>query len=100
MTTTVLMRHRLDEADAWFEHFVGDSRLLGAWQVMRSAENPDELVLMRSFDSRLDAEQFLAGSELREALQSSGVEQDSVRVEILDAFDLVKGGAGRSGRQS
>jgi hypothetical protein len=63
---------------------------------MRSVEDPDELVLIRSFGSRADADRFLAGSELREALVSAGVEQESMRVEIYDEIDAAQGG-GRGG---
>jgi len=88
MSTRVLMRHRVDSADdAWLERFVGDSRLAGPWQAMRSAEDPGELVLVGTFGSRAEAERFLAGSELREALRGAGVEEDAVRVEILDAIE-------------
>lgn len=85
MAIAVRMRHRVDDSDAWFENVVGDPRRVGSGRAMRSAENPDEPVLIPSFASRADA-------ELREALTSTGVDQEAVHGHT--------GGARGSGRRS
>jgi hypothetical protein len=84
MATRIVIHHRVEQGDAWFEHFVREAGEEGNWQVERSPEDPDELIITQHFSSRADAEAALSRQELAEALRSAGVGEDSVRVEILD----------------
>lgn len=84
MGTKIVIRHRGELGDAWFEHFVREAGEEGNWTTERSAEDPDELIVMQRFSSRAEAEAALSRRELAEALRSGGVGEDSVRVEVVD----------------
>ena len=49
--------------------------------VYRSNDDPNNVLIMHGFATTSDAEKFLAGAELREAMQQAGV-QGQPRVEI------------------
>jgi quinol monooxygenase YgiN len=49
--------------------------------VYRSTDDPNNVLIMHGFASTADAEKFLAGAELRAAMQQAGV-QGRPRVEI------------------
>ena len=49
--------------------------------VYRSTDDPNNVLIMHGFATTADAEKFLAGAELRDAMQQAGV-QGQPRVEI------------------
>jgi hypothetical protein len=42
--------------------------------VYRAADDPDNVLIMHGFSTTADAEKFLAGAELRDAMQQAGVQ--------------------------
>jgi quinol monooxygenase YgiN len=96
MTSTLsLVRHRVADYDAWKEVYDGfapiqaEHGVLGH-QVLRSIENPNDVIVTHTFDSREAARAFFAMPELKEAMSQAGVDADSVEISY---FDEVESGA-------
>jgi quinol monooxygenase YgiN len=96
MTNTIaLVRHRVDDFDAWRKVYDGFAPIqaehgVRAHQVLRSIENPNELIVTHTFDSPEAAREFFAMRELKEAMSQAGVKADSVEISY---FDEVESGA-------
>jgi heme-degrading monooxygenase HmoA len=59
-------------------------------QVLRSIENPNDVIVSHTFDSPEAARAFFAMPELKEAMSQAGVTADSVEISY---FDEVEAGA-------
>ena len=90
--TTALVRHRVDDFDGWkkaYDDFAPTQAEHGvrAHQVLRSIENPNDVVVTHTFDSREAASAFFAMPELKEAMSQAGVNADSVEISYYDAVE-------------
>jgi len=96
MTSTIaLVRHPVPDFDAWkkvYDAFapVQAEHGVHAHQVLRSIDNPNDVIVTHTFDSREAARAFFAMPELKEAMSQGGVSVDSVEISY---FDEVKSGA-------
>ena len=96
MTSTIaLIRHRVADFDAWKIVYDGFASIqaehgVQGHQVLRSIENPNDVVVTHTFDSREAANAFFAIPELKEAMGQAGVDADSVQISY---FDEVESGA-------
>jgi heme-degrading monooxygenase HmoA len=96
MTSTIaLIRHRVADFDAWKEVYDGFALVqaehgVQAHQVLRSIENPNDVTVTHTFDSREAARAFFAISSLKETMGEAGVDADSVEISY---FDEVEAGA-------
>src|SRR5436309_5426053 len=96
MTNTItLVRHRVDDFDGWkkaYDDFASIQAEHGvrADQVLRSIENPNDVVVTHTFDSREAARAFFARPELKKAMSEAGVKADSV---VISYFDEVEAGS-------
>jgi quinol monooxygenase YgiN len=96
MTSTIaLVRHRVDDFDAWKKVYDGFAPIQAEHgvhdhQVLRSIENPNDVIVTHTFDSREAASAFFATPELKETLSKAGVNADSVEISY---FDEVEAGA-------
>jgi heme-degrading monooxygenase HmoA len=96
MTSTIaLIRHRVADFDAWKNVYDGFAPIqaehgVHAHQVLRSIENPNDVIVTHTFDSREGARAFFAMPELKEAMSQGGVNTDSVEISY---FDEVESGA-------
>jgi quinol monooxygenase YgiN len=93
--TIALVRHRVADFDAWRKVYDGFAPIqaehgVHAHQVLRSTENPNEVIVTHTFDSREAAREFFAMPELKEAMSKAGVNADSVEISY---FDEVESGA-------
>jgi heme-degrading monooxygenase HmoA len=61
-----------------------------AHQVLRSIENPNDVIVTHTFDSPETARAFFAMPELKETMSEAGVDADSVEISY---FDEVEAGA-------
>src|ERR1043166_6464514 len=94
-STVALVRHRVADFDAWrkgYDDFAPIQAEHGgrAHQVLRSIENPNDLIVTHTFDSPEAARAFFATPELKEAMSQAGVKADSVEISY---FDEVESGA-------
>ena len=93
MTSTIaLIRHRVADYDAWKTTYDGFAPVqaehgVHAHQVLRSIEDPNEVVVTHTFDSREAAHAFFAMPELQEAMSAAGVEADSVQISYYDEIE-------------
>jgi len=93
MTSTIaLIRHRVADFDAWrkvYDDFAPIQAEHGvhAHQVLRSIENPDDVIVTHTFDSRQAATAFFAMPELKEAMSQGGVNADSVEISYFDEVE-------------
>ena len=96
MTSTIaLIRHRVDDFEAWKKVYDGFAPTqaehgVHAHQVLRSIENPNDVIVTHTFESSEAARAFLAMPELKEAMSEGGVDTDSVDISY---FDEVEAGA-------
>ena len=93
MTSTVaLIRHRVADYDAWKTVYDGFAPIqaehgVHAHQVLRSIENPNDVIVTHTFDSREAARAFFAMPELKEAMSEAGVSADSVEISYFDEIE-------------
>jgi quinol monooxygenase YgiN len=93
MTSTIsLVRHRVADFDAWKKVYDGfapiqtEHGVLGH-QVLRSIENPNDVIVTHTFDSREAAKAFFTMPELKEAMSQAGVDADSVQISYFDEVE-------------
>ncbi|MGD9734691.1 MAG: cyclase [Solirubrobacterales bacterium] len=89
MRTTLLIRHRVGDFDVWrgiYEGFAPQQAAGGvrSQMALRAADDPADIVVTHTFDSREAAEAYLANAELRAAMADATVDQDSVSIEFFD----------------
>ena len=93
MTNTIsLVRHRVADFDAWKKAYDGFApiqaeRGVHAHQVLRSIENPTDVIVTHTFDSPEAAHAFFAMPELKEAMSQAGVNADSVEISYFDEVE-------------
>jgi len=93
MTSTIaLVRHRVADFDAWkkvYDDFapVQAEHGMRSDQVLRSIENPNEVIVTHTFDSRDAASAFFAMPELKEEMSRGGVDADSVEISYFDEVE-------------
>jgi quinol monooxygenase YgiN len=93
MTSTVaLVRHRVADFDVWRKVYDGFAPIqaehgVHAHQVLRSIENPNEVIVTHTFDSPEAAREFFATPELKEAMSQAGVNADSVEISYFDEIE-------------
>lgn len=93
MTRTIaLVRHQVADFNAWkkvYDAFapVQAEHGVHAHQVLRSIENPNDVIVTHTFDSRESARDFFAMPELKEAMSQAGVNADSVEISYFDEVE-------------
>ena len=93
MTNTIsLVRHRVADFDAWRKVYDGFAPTqaehgVHGHQVLRSVENPNDVIVTHTFDSREVASAFFAMPELKEAMSKAGVNADSVEISYFDEVE-------------
>jgi quinol monooxygenase YgiN len=96
MTSTVaVIRHRVSDFDAWKQVYDGFAPVqaehgVHAHQVLRSVDNPNDVIVTHTFDSRDVARAYFELPELKDAMGEAGVDADSVEISY---FDEVESGA-------
>ena len=93
MTSTIaLVRHRVADFDTLRKVYDGFAPIqaehgVHAHQVLRSIENPNDVIVTHTFDSREAASAFFAMPELKEAMSQGGVNADSVEISYFDEVE-------------
>jgi len=93
MTSTIaLVRHRVADFDAWKKVYDGFAPIqaehgVHAHQVLCSIENPNDVIIEHTFDSREAARAFFATPQLKEAMSQAGVKADSVEISYFDEVE-------------
>jgi len=93
MTNTIaLVRHPVADFDAWkkvYDDFapIQTEHGVRGHQVLRSIENPNDIIVTHTFDSREAARAFFAMPELKETMSEAGVDADSVEISYFDEVE-------------
>lgn len=93
MTNTIaLVRHRVDDFDSWKKVYDGFAPIqaehgVRAHQVLRSIENPNDVIVTHAFDSGEAAREFFATPELKEAMSKAGVNAESVEISYFEEIE-------------
>ena len=93
MTNTIaVVRHGVDDFDGWKTVYDGFAPIqaehgVRAHQVLRSIENPNDVIVTHAFDSREAAREFFATPELKEAMSEAGVKAESVEISYFDEVE-------------
>ena len=94
-STVAVVRHQVSDFEAWKQVYDGFAPVqtehgVRAHQVLRSIDNPNDVIVTHTFDSSEAARAFFAMPELRDAMTDGGVDADSVEISY---FDEVESGA-------
>jgi heme-degrading monooxygenase HmoA len=95
MTSTIaVIRHRVADFDAWkktYDEFASFQAEHGvhAHQVLRSIENPKDVIVTHAFDSLEAARAFVAMPELKDAMGEAGVDANSVEITYFDEVETI-----------
>ena len=93
MTNTIaLVRHRVDDFDGWKKVYDGFAPIqaehgVRGHQVLRSIEDPNDVIVTHAFDSGEAAREFFAMPELKEAMSEGGVNAESVEIAYFDEIE-------------
>ncbi|MGD9695445.1 MAG: cyclase [Thermoleophilia bacterium] len=95
MRTTVLIRHRVGDFDAWLAVYRGfaDAQRAGgvrAHAALSASGDRTDIVVTHTFDSRAAADAYLADEDLRAAMAEATVDLESTTIEFFD--EVVAGG--------
>jgi quinol monooxygenase YgiN len=74
----VLISHKVNSFEEWkraFDNFANFRKSSGekSYQIFHQADDPNDLTLIFEWDSKSNAETFLASAELKSAMQEAGV---------------------------
>ena len=91
-STVALIRHRVADYDAWkavYDEFAPTQAEHGvrAHQVLRSTDDPNDIIVIHTFDSPSEAQAFFAMPELKRAMSQAGVKADTVTISYFDEVD-------------
>jgi len=89
MRTTLVIRHRVGDFEVWrkvYEGFAPNQRAGGvrSQMALRSTEDPADIVVTHTFDTREAAEAYLEDETLREAMAAATVDDATVSIEFFD----------------
>jgi quinol monooxygenase YgiN len=94
MTSTVaVVRHRVADFDAWkkmYDDFAPIQAEHGVrgHQVLRSIENPNDIIVTHTFDSPEAARAFFAMPELKDAMRKGGIDADAVEISYFNEVEI------------
>ena len=94
-STVAVVRHQVSDFEAWKQVYDGFAPVqtehgVRAHQVLRSIDNPNDVIVTHTFDSSEAARAFFALPELRDAMTDGGVDAGSVEISY---FEEVESGA-------
>ena len=90
----LLIRHKVADYAAWKSAFDGfiETRKAGgerSWRIWRTDDDPNNLVLLFSWDSIENAKAFIASTALKETMENAGV-TGAPEIYYLDEYDRGK----------
>ena len=91
-STIALVRHRVADYDAWkaeYDRFAPTQAEHGvrAHQVLRSTDDPNDIIVTHAFDTPSEAQAFFAMPELKQAMSQAGVKADTVTISYFDEVE-------------
>ena len=92
MSTVAVVRHGVSDFDAWRRMYDGFAPVqaehgVRAHQVLRSIDDPNDIIVTHTFDSPEAARAFFAMDELKEAMSEGGVDTGSLEISYFDEVE-------------
>ena len=92
-STIAIVRHRVADFDAWKTVYDGFAPIqaehgVHAHQVLRSMDNPNDVIVTHTFDSPETARAFFAMPELKDAMRDGGVDVDAVDISYFNEVEI------------
>lgn len=92
MSTVAVVRHGVSDFDAWRRMYDGFAPVqaehgVRAHQVLRSIDDPNDVIVTHTFDSPEAARAFFAMDELKEAMSEGGVDTGSLEIFYFDEVE-------------
>jgi heme-degrading monooxygenase HmoA len=92
MSTVAVVRHGVSDFDAWrrmYDSFapVQAEHGVRAHQVLRSIDDPNDVIVTHTFDSPEAARAFFAMDELKDAMSEGGVDAGSLEISYFDEVE-------------
>jgi quinol monooxygenase YgiN len=92
MNTIALVHHRVGDFDAWKKEYDRSASLqaesgVRGYQVLRSDDSPNDVVVTHSFDSHKAAKAYFDKPELKAAMGRAGVKAESVSITYFDEVE-------------
>jgi len=86
---TTFVQHHVADYDAWRRAYDGVADLQRAGGVVedavyRSADDPDNVLVMHRFGTTDEARAFFANPDLRAAMADAGVDMGTLRLELYE----------------
>jgi quinol monooxygenase YgiN len=85
--TTLLFRCRVGDFDTWLPQYEAAVRVtpeVTSYRVWHGQDDPNEVVIIETFESREVAERLLNSPEMQEEMASHDVDLSSIQVAWLD----------------
>jgi quinol monooxygenase YgiN len=83
----IVTRCRVDDFDTWrprFDAFVSTQPALLSYRVWQGTDDPNQIVLMETWESREALDALLNHPQLEELMAADGVELSSVTMDVVD----------------
>ncbi len=89
----VLVKHRVNSYEDWknaFDNFANVRKSSGekSFRILHTKDDPNDLTLLFEWDTKENAEKFMASPELKSAMQDGGV-SEAPQIQFL--CDVVQG---------
>ena len=92
MNTVAVIRHGVSDFDAWRKTYDGFASVqaehgVRAHQVLRSIDDPNDVIVTHTFDSPEAARDFFAMQELKDAMSEGGVDTGSLEISYFEEVE-------------
>jgi heme-degrading monooxygenase HmoA len=92
MSTVAVVRHRVSDFEAWKHVYDGFTSVqsehgVRAHEVLRSIDNPNDVIVTHTFDSPDSARAFFEIAELKDAMSEAGVDTGSLEITYFDEVE-------------
>jgi hypothetical protein len=90
MATTVLASFDVADWDHWragYANAVAGDPDLRSSRVLRNQDNPNNVVILETFDTREIAERAFTSEQTRELMVADGIDMSSLRFKFYDEVD-------------
>ena len=92
MSTVAVVRHRVADFDAWKRVYDGFASIqaengVRAHQVLCSIDNPNDVIVTHTFDTREAASAFFSMQVLKDTMIEAGVDAGSLEISYFDEIE-------------
>jgi hypothetical protein len=88
--TTVIASFDVADWEHWragYANAVAATAELRSWRILRGQDNPNHVVIVETFDSRVIAEGEFTSEQTRELMAADGIDMSSLQFDFYDEVD-------------